>query len=275
MSKAAVMDTFFEDVNDFLQEYGLMDQPQRILNIDETLDNPSQEKHQKVVVDQSMRVPYKVYGGTSEHITFTIGASADGVFLPPMITFQSLPKADQFHGEGPANALYSQSASGHTDTTLYFNYIKHIEPFLSPERPVVIFQDNLGAHENLELIQFCLSKGIYLYNFPSKTSHLLQPMDKLFWKFKENVWIQKSKAKLLHNGFIAKTKIPLITRFAMDAMSREDVKTAFSATGMFPLDRSKIRQDKLVGDRESSPLTKPWWTASLSSTPLSPTPEAS
>ena len=100
MSTSLVMDKFFNDVEVFLKENELIDQPHRIYNIDETWDNPTQKKHQKVVVDRDMRVAYKVYGGTSEHITFTIGASADGAFLPPMLTFQSLPATNSFHGEG-------------------------------------------------------------------------------------------------------------------------------------------------------------------------------
>ena len=120
MSKAAVMDQFFSDAEVFLKEIDVFDKPERILNFDETSDNPVQEKTSKVVVDKTMEVPYKLYGGTQEHITFTVCASADGSFLPPMITFQTLPRDHSFHGEGPANALYSQSESGHTDTeTVY------------------------------------------------------------------------------------------------------------------------------------------------------------
>ena len=250
MSKSSVMDTFLNDVEVFLKDNGLIDQPHRIYNIDETWDNPTQEKHQKVLVDKEMPVAYKVYGGTSEHVTLTFGASADGTFLPPMITFQSIPASDSFHGEGPENALYSESSSGHTDSDLYLRYIKHIEPVLCPERPVLIYQDNLGAHENLELIQYCLSKGIFLYNFPRKTTHLLQPMDKLFWKLKENMRVQKGKARMVKKAFISKAKIPLITRYAMQAMSSAEIRSAFSATGIYPLDRSKISPDKLIGDRE-------------------------
>ena len=174
-----------------------------------------------------------------------------------MITFKSIPAVNSFHGEGPENALYSESSSGHTDSDLYLRYIKHIEPFLCPERPVIILQDNLGAHENLELIQFCLAKGIFLYNFPSKTTHLLQPMDKLFWKLKENMRKQKVKAKLVHHGFTSKTKVPLITRYAMNSMTNDDIRSAFSATGIYPLDRTKISQDMMIGDREPSTQQSP------------------
>ena len=256
MSRAAVMDQFFTEVEVFLKKINVFDKPERILNIDETWDNPTQEKHKKVVIDKTMDMPYKVYGGTQEHITFTVCASADGQVLPPMITFRTLPRDHTFHGEGPANTLYSQSESGHTDTELYLDYIRHLEPFLCPQRPVVIFQDNLGAHENLELVRFCISKGIYLYNFPRKTTHLLQPMDKLFWSLKQNITNQKVKARLLQQEFISKAKIPLITRYAMDAIHREEIQSAFAKTGIYPLDRSKITSDKLVGDPIPSVLSQ-------------------
>ena len=249
MSRSSVMDTFFDDLKVFLEENSLLNQPHRILNIDETWDNPLQEKARKVVMGEHIENPYKIYGGTSEHITFTLCASADGIFLPPMITFRSLPRSNEFHGEGPPHALYSQSESGHTDTTLYLAYIKHIEPFLGDERPVVILQDNLAAHENLELIRFCLDHGILLYNFPSKTSHLLQPLDKLFWSLKCNITKEKVKAKLMQQGYVTKAKIPLITRYAMNAIGRHEIQEAFEKTGICPLDRSQITPDKLVSDQ--------------------------
>ena len=54
--------------------------------------------------------------------------------------------------------LFIHSPSGHIDTELYFQYIRHIEPFLCKRRPIAIFQDNLSCHENLDLVEFCLKK---------------------------------------------------------------------------------------------------------------------
>ena len=58
MSKSTVMNKFFSDIQVFLSDNGLLDQPSRIYNIDETWDNPTQEKHQKVVVDKDMKIAY-------------------------------------------------------------------------------------------------------------------------------------------------------------------------------------------------------------------------
>ena len=98
-----------------------------------------------------------------------------------MITFaKSIPQGDQFLKSGPDKALYNMTESGHIDSDLYIQYIQHIEPMLSPTRHVVLFQDNLYAHESVELVEFCIEKKIPLINFPSKITHIIQPMDKLF-----------------------------------------------------------------------------------------------
>ena len=76
-------------------------------------------------------------------------------------------------------------------------YIKHIEKHLNQERPIVILQDNHSCHENGELIDFCISKGIYLNNFPPKTIHLLQPLDKLFGTFKHLLQEKRQEAQLV------------------------------------------------------------------------------
>ena len=104
-----------------------------------------------------------------------MGASASGKWLPPLFIFKgTVPTTDNsFFTSVPENALFAATDSGHIDSITYLNYIKHIEPFLGQERPVVIFQDNLGAHETFELVQFCTQSGIHLYNIPAKTSHIL------------------------------------------------------------------------------------------------------
>ena len=107
------------------------------------------------------QMPYKVFSGVQEHITFTMCACASGELLPPMFTFKtSMPNGTDFHTPGPENALYNALDSGHTDTQLYNNYIK--------TRPVIIFQDNLAAHENYKLVKLCVENQIHLYNFPKR-----------------------------------------------------------------------------------------------------------
>ena len=195
-------------------------------------------------------MPYKVFSGMQDHITLTMCASATGDFLPPMFTFKSnKPSGTDYHTLGPQNALYTSSESGHIDSNIYFDYIKHLEPYLSSERPVIIFQDNLGPHESYDVVKYCMNKNIHLYNFPAKVSHLIQPLDKIFGPLKLKIEQKKQEAMLLQQKHISKEKIPVITQFAMGALDRNVIISAFSKTGIYPFSRQAITEDLLVGDQ--------------------------
>ena len=223
-----------------------------ILNIDETWYNERAEKLQKVVCSRGNKMPYKIYGGQSDHITLTLCISADGRFLPTMFTFKGkVPASQECHELGPKDAIYSQSESGHIDAELYTQYIRHIEPFLGERRPIAIFQDNLSCHNNDELIDFCLSKQIHLFNIPAKSSHLVQPLDKLFGLLKRKIEEKKHDAMLVYQRAITKAKITNIVRFAISAIDQEDVKDAFKCSGIYPLDIQAIDSSLLVGDDHS------------------------
>ena len=53
-----------------------------------------------------------------------------------------LPSTSDFHDEGPANAFFTATESGHMDTNANIQYVKHLEPHLGSERPVFIYQGN-------------------------------------------------------------------------------------------------------------------------------------
>ena len=149
------------------------------------------------------------------------------------------------------------------DKTAYIQYIKHLEPHLGPSRPVCIFQDNLSSHESFELVEFCVKHGILLYNFPSKVSHLIQPLDKLFNLVKTKFNQKRADANLMQQQFVSNAKIPVVFRFAMEAVSTNTIQEAFEVTGIYPLNRRAITDDLLVGtdpvpmETESQPSATP------------------
>ena len=256
MSRTSVMDSFFENVQQFTQKYQITD-PSRVYNIDESWFTPNVEKSRRVVVRQGSSMPYKVFDGSKDHITMALCICANGTWVPPLFVFKGrLPAGDAFHETGPENALYANTESGHVDSDTYFLYIKHIERFLNPIRPVVIYQDNLSCHDNLALIEFCVSKQIHLFNFPPKTTHLVQPLDKLFNPFKTEFEKQKQKAALVQQHHLSNEKVTTLTRFTMRSTSPEFIKKVFRITGIYPVNRNAIRNDLLVGDSPRVPLVQ-------------------
>ena len=227
----------------------MLDDPARIHNIDETWYSQQEEKRTILVVSSDQKIPYRIYEGRQDHITFAMCASAAGNWLPTMFLYKgSLPRTEDYHSEGPSNALYKATESGHIDADSYLEYIKHLDKYLCPWRPLVIFQDNHRCHEDFRLIEYCIQNKIHLYNLPPKSSHLMQPLDKLFGPLKANIEKKKQEALLVNRGHITKSKVPISVRFAIDSMKKTSVINAFLTTGIFPLNSSAIDPSLLVGN---------------------------
>ena len=174
-----------------------------------------------------------------------------------MFTFKgALPSTTDYYEQGPADGFYTCSESGHINADLYLKYLIHIEPHLNKDRPVVIFQDNLSCHGNDEVVKFCVSKQIHLFNFPGKTSHILQPLDKLFNAFKTRLEHVKYKAMIAAQRNIPKDKMTILTRFTMERFPAEMIRSSFEKTGLVPLNRQAITPDLLIGDGQAQPANE-------------------
>ena len=251
MSRSSILNRYFEEAKRFLCTLDILNDPDKILNIDETWYCEKGEKSQKVVTTAQCKVPYKVYGERQSHTTLTMCVSASGKWLPSMITFQgNIPKTELVHETGPKDTLYSNSASGHIDTELYLQYIRHIEPFLCRRRPLAIFQDNLSCHENLDLVEFCLEKNIHLFNLPSKSSHLVQPLDKLFGLLKTKIEEVKHEVVVVQQRNTNRSQVPVLVRFAMNRISASTIRDSFRNTGLCPLDHTAIGDSLLLNHQE-------------------------
>ena len=250
MSRRSTMDNFFSEAKVILTTLGILDDASRLYNIDESWTGSNDEqKKQKVVAVKGIRTPYQWQITTNEHVTLSMCISAEGAFLPTMVTFtKSIPRGNDFIDEGPPHCLYTASESGHIDRSLYFRYIRHLEPHLSSTRPVVIFQDNLMAHEDYDLVEFCVDKQIHLVNFPSKTSHILQPLDKIFGSLKNHIQKKAREASLFSQIGISRSKIPILLRFGINAMKQDVISGSFQKTGLCPLNGAAIGDEVLVGD---------------------------
>ena len=89
--------------------------------------------------------------------------------------------------------------------------------------------------------------GSTFFNFPSKTSHILQPLDKLFNLLKTKYDQKRADANMMAQRYVGTSKAPILCGFAMAAVSNNTIREAFRETGICPLDRAAISDDLLVG----------------------------
>ena len=108
--------------------------------------------------------------------------------------------------------------------------------FLKPSAPRDDLRRQPWGTQDLGVNSVLLGEGPIFIQFSKQDVALTSTYGKVFWRLKKRK-VQKEKAKLLHQGFISRSKKPVIRRYTMNDMSSKEIQSAFSATGIYPLDR--------------------------------------
>ena len=120
-----VLNRYFDMLEETLETNGILDDPSRIFNCDETL-LPLSPKCLKIVDKIGSRNPHHITGNTKAQITVLACSCAAGYVIPPFIIFnrKSLSQ-DLTRGEIPGT-FYGLSDSGWMSRDLFFHWFtKH------------------------------------------------------------------------------------------------------------------------------------------------------
>ena len=120
-----VLNRYFDMLEETLETNGILDDPSRIFNCDET-GLPLSPKCLKIVDKIGSRNPRHITGNTKPQITVLACSCAAGYVIPPFIIFnrKSLSQ-DLTRGEIPGT-LYGLSDSGWMSRDLFFHWFtKH------------------------------------------------------------------------------------------------------------------------------------------------------
>jgi len=142
------------------------------------------------------------------------------------------------------------SKKGWTDQNIAVDYLRIFDEQTREKangRIRVLFLDGHSSHDSLELVDNAHDKNIKILAYPSQTTHVLQGLDVVcfarlkekhaekIWEFKEN-----NNIPLTHKCFLC-TFGPTF----LEAFTPETVKSAFSATGLYPFRRDVVSPEQM------------------------------
>lgn len=122
--------------------------------------------------------------GSREFASVLETVSASGVVIPPFIIWQGKTHRESYYKEGGVEyeATFAVSPSGYIDDELGYEYMKvHFEPHTrgtaTVPPPHCLIVDGHSSHIAWKVVKYALDHNIHMICLPSKSTHLLQPLD--------------------------------------------------------------------------------------------------
>ena len=232
--------------------------PDIIINVDETRIDSHKCQSKKTVVISSevgkVNLSNMKYRQSRSLITF-VNASGN-VLLNVLVSpttgeigkekIVSIPMKTKPSIKGDVlNRMYAWNKSGWVSKQIWLQsvnkFIKIMKTLFNGRR-VVLILDRLAAHLDLEILSLLLKNNIYTFFIPTKSSHLVQPLDQLIFANFKKVLRQKIWNFQTTHGYNVKVPIDnLIMESEVEAFTPQVVKKSFEVVGLMPFNIEKMK----------------------------------
>ena len=167
-SDPSFLSQYFDILEETLREYGLIEKPNMIFNMDET-GMPFDSKPLKTIFSRGENHAHVFSSGSKEQLTVVGCVNAVGFCMPPMVVVKSLPPSlakALAEGEVPGT-IYGLSPNGWMDMELFHLwFIKHFLKYIPACRPVLLLMDGHRSHYNPETIKLAAGASDFVYTSP-------------------------------------------------------------------------------------------------------------
>ena len=219
----------------------------RIWNCDET-GFTRVSKPGKVICKTGTRQVRKVSSGEREkNITALCCMSTAGAFIPPLFVFPRKRMVNVLMNGAPAGAIggVNDRGSGYIDSITFMTWLKHFAAIAgcTKDDPHILLLDGHESHKTLEAIDFAREHGIILFTFPPHCTHMLQPLDRIYFKSLKSAFSRSCDNWLISNKGRAITQYYVMPLFEQAYSSTATVQSAvngFAVCGLWPFNDSKF-----------------------------------
>ncbi|XP_062576029.1 uncharacterized protein LOC134237890 [Saccostrea cucullata] len=172
-------DNWYSKFKIFLTEKGLIDNPGRVWNADETGFSVGSIAGKIIGPNKKSQVPHVAGGHSKQRFTVMFCGAANGQMIPPFIIFPE-PKPN---GYNPLTGAVKDSAIAYTkkglmDSATFRIFLEHFNTYAGSERPVVLLFDSVSSHIDMATFEHAKKCGIELYRLLPNATHVMQPLDK-------------------------------------------------------------------------------------------------
>ena len=246
------MDDWFNSYNIFMSDNHLLDKPERVYNADETGFTMGSKSGQVIGPAKRIHkdsVPHVTGGRSKERVTVMYCANAEGTIIPPFFVY-SKPKPTSFDllagSHRQARAEFTDK--GWMDAETFRKFIQHLHTHAVKDRPIVLLIDSVGSHVDMESFSCAKELGIEIYRLVRNATHLMQPLDVGVYGRLKKSWYKHLRlhSRQHPDDMVKKQNFARHLQVAfMDFYKPITVQKSFASSGVFPVNRSAISNNRL------------------------------
>lgn len=252
-------------LEEIINEYNIL--PEHMWNMDETgfmIGGGSKANERVIGTAYGRHPPKRQQDGNREWITLIECISAAAGVLPPFFispgqvhTIGTYSRVEEIDLE----ACYEQSPKGWSSDMLALKWLDHFIQYTKPSTDVNVWRllicDNHNSHMTFEFRHRCHDNQVAIFFFSAHITHILQPLDVGIFSPLDRYYRQFVDAFLrnnpIHTPIHRGDTFVHINEGRRKALSDSNMKSAWSATGIFPLNRSRIlSHPDIVDDTQQS-----------------------
>ncbi|RUS72130.1 hypothetical protein EGW08_020103 [Elysia chlorotica] len=211
-------------VDKLVAELKLKDKPESIWNCDETGLQFSPDSS-RIVAEKGERSVNSRCSPSKESVTTLVTINAAGQAMPPLCVVK-----------GKTSRALQNFARWTRRNNVF---LKHC----GPARPQLLVPDSHHSHEMLDMLELAQQEDIHVMALPPHTTHALQLLDKVVFKPFKTAYKRVCTEFLARHPSLTINKAtwPRLLKQTWDSTMREGLlKKTFEATGIYPVDRSRI-----------------------------------
>ena len=168
---------------------------------------PQGTKAKRVIAERGQKVVGTKRSNSRENTTVVATINAAGTATPPLIIFKGQRVQAAWLGNGgPPGSKFAATDSSFMQGAVFVNYITDFHNFIvengsADGKPHTLVLDGHASHVNLDVIQLAMSLNVELFQLPSHSSHMTQPLDvAAFGCFKKAATAVLTSFLLQHGG---------------------------------------------------------------------------
>ena len=180
-----------------------------------------------------------------------------GYYIPPMMIFKRKTNKPELIDRAPVGSIMGMSDSGWIASELFMDFMKHFAVHVrcSPDNKTLLIFDVHNTHTKcLAVIDFAISKRIYLLSLPPHVTNKLQPLGRSFFKplkaYFNNAcqrWMRNLPGRCIKTEHLGE----LLKEAYLKAATPENAGSRFRNSGIVPINPHVIPDHQLFDDREN------------------------